>query len=166
VARSHGREGEVAVDPLTDFPDRFFRLSRVFLKRPESEDWTACEIERARMHKGRPLIKLSGISTIDEAEALRGGEFLVPDSELLPLAEDSFYHFQLQGLSVVDRTEGAIGIAERVLETTGTDVLVVRSAGGEEVLVPLCREIVKKVDRENGRIEIEAPEGLVSLNAN
>jgi 16S rRNA processing protein RimM len=166
VAKTHGRNGEVAVDPLTDFPDRFFDLSRVFVKRAGDESPVACQIETARMHKGRPLVKLSGVSSIDDAEALRGREFLIPESELLPLPEDSFYHFQLEGLLVVDRTAGAVGVAERVLETGGTDVLVVRSADGEETLVPLCRDIVKNVDQEKGRIDIEAPEGLVSLNAN
>ena len=32
VAKSQGRKGEVAVNPLTDFPERFLDLRRVFVE--------------------------------------------------------------------------------------------------------------------------------------
>ena len=165
VARAQGRQGEVAVDPSAASPERISRLSRVYVLGPGSEP-EALSVEGARIHKGRPVLKFSGISDISAAEALAGRELRIPESDLEPLPEGSFYHHQIRGLTVKDRTRGEIGIVEDVLQTGGTDVLVVRGRRGEETLVPLCSEIVKNIDPLEGSVEIDAPEGLVSLNAN
>jgi 16S rRNA processing protein RimM len=168
VAKAQGRWGEVAVDPLTDFPERFADLERVFLADGESSAMPSVPlpIESFRMHKGRPVLKLAGISSIGEAQALSGKEIRIPEEELRPLPEGSFYHFQIHGFSVTDRSSGEIGVVEDVLSTGGTDLLVVRGRDGGETLVPLCEEIVRNVDLVLHTVEIEAPEGLVSLNAN
>jgi 16S rRNA processing protein RimM len=123
-------------------------------------------VEAVRVHKGRPVVKLSGVSDIGAAEALAGREIRVPESELEPLPEDSYYHFQIVGLEVRDRRGGVIGVVEDVLVTGGTDVLVVRGVGGEEALVPLCSEICRRIDPQAGRIELDAPEGLLRINEN
>ena len=168
VAKAQGRHGEVAVDPWTSTPGRFIGLSRIFAEGPLMNDSgpVGLVVESVRIHKGRPVVKFSGISDIGEAETLRGRELRIPESELESLPEGSFYQFQFRGLTVSDRTRGEIGIVENVLETGGTDLLVVRGKQGEETLVPLCGEIVKNIDPVRGSVEIDAPEGLVSLNAN
>lgn len=167
IARAQGRSGEIAVDPLTDFPERFRRLERVFIEGlGKGGEPDGLAIESFRMHKGRPVLKLAGISSIGQARALRGKKLSIPESELLPLAAGTFYLFQLRGLAVTDRANGEIGVVEDVLTTGGADLLVVRGHSGEETLVPLCEPIVRNVDPVRGRVEIEAPEGLVNLNAN
>ena len=112
------------------------------------------------------MVKFVGISDISAASALAGMELRVSESELESLPEGSFYQYQVRGLTVKDRVRGEIGVVESVLETGGTDLLVVRGKDGEETLVPLCVEIVKNIDPAGGSVEIDAPEGLVSLNAN
>jgi len=170
VARAQGRRGEVAVDPLTSAPEQLTGLSRIYVEGPlelmKDSQPVALVVESVRIHKGRPVVKFSGISDIGEAETLRGRELRIPESELESLPEGSFYQFQIRGLTVKDRTRGEIGVIETVLETGGTDLLVVRGKNGEETLVPLCGEIVKNIDPARGSVDIDAPEGLVSLNAN
>jgi 16S rRNA processing protein RimM len=165
VARAQGRHGEVAVDPWTSAPERFIGLSRIYIE-GEGSEAIALVVEGVRIHKGRPVVKFSGVSDIGEAKDLRGRELRVPESELQSLPEGRFYQFQIRGLTVRDRTQGEIGIVESVLETGGTDLLVVRGRRGEETLVPLCGEIVRSIDPVRGSVDIDAPEGLVSLNAN
>jgi 16S rRNA processing protein RimM len=165
VARAVGRRGEVAVDAWSSGPEPFERLSRVYVG-GGSFPPVALGVESVRIHKGRPVVKFSGISSIGEAEGLAGRELRTPESDLPPLPPGRFYQFEIRGLTVNDRARGPIGIVESVMETGGTDVLVVRRASGEETLVPLCQEIVKKIDPARGRVDIDAPEGLVSLNAN
>jgi 16S rRNA processing protein RimM len=166
VARPIGRRGEIAVDPWTSAPERFRGLSRVLVRAADrGAPPTAYRVLGLRIHKGRPVLKLEGFESMDDAEKLREAELRVPEADLEALPQGSFYQFQIQGLSVVDRRQGNIGIVESVLETGGIDLLMVRGAGGEETLVPLCDEIVKNVDLSRGSVEIDAPEGLVSLNA-
>ncbi len=165
VARAQGRHGEVAIDPWTSAPERFTGFSRIYVEGGDS-DPVGLVVESVRIHKGRPVVKFSGISDINQAETLRGRELRIPESELESLPEGRFYQFQMRGLRVNDRTQGEIGIVENVIETGGTDLLVVRGRSGEETLVPLCGEIVKNIDPVRGSVDIDAPEGLVSLNAN
>jgi 16S rRNA processing protein RimM len=165
VARPLGRRGEIAVDPWTSAPERFRGLSRVYARPRDAEAFTEHRVESLRIHKGRPVMKLEDVEGMADAEKLRGAELRVPEADLEALPPGSFYQFQIQGLSVFDRRQGNIGIVESVVETGGIDLLRVRGAGGEETLVPLCEEIVKNVDLSRGSVEIDAPEGLVSLNA-
>ena len=164
VAKAQGRHGEVAIQPFTDNPARFEALERVYF---EEGDGAAAPrgVDAVRLHKGRPVLKLNGVADIGAAEALAGKEIRVPESELEPLPEDSVYHFQIVGLKVLDRERGAVGIVEEVLSTGGTDVLVVRDDEGKEALIPLCREICRNIDPKAGAIELDAPEGLLELNA-
>lgn len=165
IARAQGRAGEVVVNPLTDVPDRFVGLARIYLDDGQGEP-SAVNVEGVRMHKGRPVLKLEGISSIGQAESLAGHEVRIPESELSSLPEGSFYHFEILGSSVEDVDRGEIGIVEAIVETGGTDILVVRSHDGREELVPLCAEICRSIDPVSGRIVVELPEGLIGLNAN
>jgi 16S rRNA processing protein RimM len=170
VARTQGRHGEVAIDPWTSAPERFAGIPRVYVEGPlemgKDSGPVRLVVESVRIHKGRPVVKFAGVSDIGGAQRLKGRELRIPESELESLPEGSFYQFQIRGLMVRDRAQGEIGVVESVLETGGTDLMVVRGKHGEETLVPLCGEIVKNIDPVRGSVEIDAPEGLVSLNAN
>ena len=165
IAKSQGREGEVAVTPLTDFPERFQELSRAFIEGTGGEP-VSLTVQAVRWHKGRPVVKFAGISNIGDAESLAGKELRIPESEIVKLPAGTFYHHDIEGLRVIDRRRGPLGTAERVLSTGGTDVIVVRTPGGGELLLPFCEEICRRIDLDAGRLEVEAPEGLIELNAN
>lgn len=164
VAKSQGRHGELAVNPLTDFPERFLDVPRVFIEGADGEPMRL-EVESVRLHKERPVVKFAGVASIGEARELAGKELRIPAADLVSLPDGRFYHFEIVGLSVIDRSRGAIGVAETVLTTGGTDVLVVRSPEGEELLVPFCSEICRRIDPDAGSIEVDLPEGLLDLNA-
>jgi 16S rRNA processing protein RimM len=164
VARSHGRRGEVIVNPLTDSPERFYDLERVFVRGDDGRVETL-RLEGVREQKGRPVLKFYGFSEIGDAERLAGREIRIPESELVALPADSLFHFQIIGCRVSDRRKGYLGVVSELIPTGGTDVLVVRDDSGEERLIPLCKEICRKIDTERGEIETEAPEGLITINA-
>ncbi|MFQ5789304.1 MAG: ribosome maturation factor RimM [Acidobacteriota bacterium] len=164
VARAQGRRGEVAVNPLTDFPERFDDLSRVFIEGVEGEP-VALFLEWVRWQGARPILKFQGVCEIGAAEGLAGRELRIPEHELVPLPEDCFYQYQLVGCGVWDSRSGYLGRVEDIMVTGGTDVLVVRDSSSRERLIPLCRQICRRIDAGEGRIETDAPEGLVSLNA-
>jgi 16S rRNA processing protein RimM len=169
VAKAQGRWGEIVVQPASGAVERFADLTQVFL---EGRNAVRYEVSRVRLHKGRPVLTLSGVSDIGQAKELSGKEIRIPSEDLVSLPEDVFYHFQLVGSTVTDRECGELGVVEDVLTTGGTDVLVVRRTVGpgepveRETLVPLCRDICQRVDLVEKRIEVQTPEGLVELNAN
>jgi 16S rRNA processing protein RimM len=161
VVKPQGRHGEVAVAPLSDRPDRFPRLAHAFLPAGDGQA-REVRIERVWPHKGRFVLKLAGVDSIDAAEALRGLELRIAEEELGELPQGSYYHHQLAGLRVEDAKGAPLGVVADVLETGAeARVLVVRGEQGE-TLVPFAAAFVKDVDLERRRLVIERPEYLVA----
>ena len=154
VVKPQGRKGEVLTEPLSD---RITSLRHAFVPGPGG---TAHEvvIRSSWPHKGRFVLKLDGIDSIDQAEQYRGLELRIPEHEIPALPPGSYYHYQLVGLRVRDEDGCALGVVERIWETGGdAPVLVVRGDAGE-VLIPLAETFVKRVDLAGGVLVGRAPE--------
>jgi 16S rRNA processing protein RimM len=161
VVKPQGRRGEVAVEPFSDRPGRFETLRRVYVEAAGGEA-RALQVDEAWPHKGRFVVKIEGVDSIDSAERLRGQELRIPEDELSALPEGSYYHHQLAGLRVFDASGEAVGEVADVMETGAeARVLVVRGAAGE-LLLPFASDFVKAVDLARGRILIERPEYVLA----
>jgi len=149
-----GLHGDLKVESLTDFPERFAAGASVCLS------GVAYAIERCRWQRGRVVLKLAGIDSATAAEALRDCLLEVPEEDLRPLGEGEYYHFQILGLEVRTTTGEVLGRVEQIISTGSNDVFVVRSQRGE-ILIPAVDDVVKSVNPAAGRIEVEAVEGLL-----
>jgi 16S rRNA processing protein RimM len=162
IARAHGNRGQVIVDPETDFPEERFKPGSVLqIRRGNATE--SVEVENVRFHRGRPIISLAGIDTMDAAEALAGRELRVGPDALQPLPEGSFYRHELIDCVVETRRGEVIG---RVISVEGDargSRLVVESRNGE-ILIPLAEDICVAVDVAGRKILVEPPEGLLELN--
>ena len=148
-----GVQGELKVDVLTEFPERFARGARLWIA------GQAYTVRRSRVHQGTLLLRLEGVETREEAERLRHQLLELPESELKPLGPDQYYRFQLIGLEAVDTSGAPLGRVEDVLETGANDVYVVRDERGE-LLIPAIDSVVKAVDLAAGRMTVDLPPGL------
>jgi 16S rRNA processing protein RimM len=158
VIKPQGRKGEVLVQPLSDRPDRFESLRRVFVPAPGTPQARAVAVTAQWPHKGRVVLKLEGVDSIDAAEKYRGIELRIGEDEVDVLPAGSYYHYQLKGLKVEDPAGRPLGVAADVLVTGGeAPVLVVRGAGGE-VLIPMAEAFIRQVDLEHGRIVAVNPD--------
>ena len=165
IVRPQGRRGEVTAEILTDFPERFRSLRRVFLERPGGTP-EATRVEDAWLHKGRIVLKFSGVDSISGAEALRGLHVLIRREERIPLGEARYYVWELEGCRVVlgrDDPPKEIGTVSSVEPTGGVDLLHVATPRGE-VLIPLAQDICTRIDPEAKTILIDPPEDLLELN--
>ena len=157
VVKPQGRKGEVVVEPFSDRPDRFPSVEANHVP-GVGGGARRIEVESAWPHKGRFVLKLAGIDSIDDAEALRGFEVRIGEEELAALPAGSYYHHQLKGLAVVDERGDEMGTVHEILETGGeAPVLSVRKLGAE-TLIPLAEAFVRDVDLEHGRIVVKRPE--------
>jgi 16S rRNA processing protein RimM len=157
VVKPQGRKGEVLTESLSDQPERFPSLRHAYLVGP---DGAAREVEVAScwLHKGRFVLKLAGVDSIDEAERLRGQELRIREDELAPLPEGSYYYHQLQGLRAETPEGRPLGTVASILETgAGAPVLVVKGPEGER-LIPLAAQFVREVDLAGGRLVALAAE--------
>lgn len=161
VVKPQGRHGEVAVVCLSDRKDRLPTLARVVVA-PKDAAPRELRVERCWPHKQRFVLKLEGVDSIAEAEALRDAGLGIPESELERLPAGSFYHHQLTGLRVEDERGEEIGRVLSVMETGAETRVLVLSGPQGETLLPFAAAFVKSVDLEGGRIVAARPEYVVA----
>lgn len=143
VVASHGLQGTVRVEPLTDFPERFGSLKQCYL-RGRDESVSVFSIKRCKSAPNGILITFDGIRTRDEADRLRGATLAVLEEDRWPLPQDAFYLSDLIGCDALNESGQKIGTISDVIRGA-QDVLSVDSAQGE-VLVPFVHEWVGNVD--------------------
>ena len=161
AARTHGLKGEIVAELLTDFPERFDHVDELILVSPTGKRKLA-QLDGHWFQKDRVVLKLAGYDDVDRAKELIGYDFAIPESDRVPLEEDEFYDWELEGCTV-KVGDKSIGEVRSVMRTGGAALLVVADDSGEERLVPLAAEIVVSIDKAARVILIDPPEGLLDL---
>ncbi len=153
ILRPWGVRGELKVEPLTDFPERFAPGSRLWVGD------AAYVVLSARWHRGALLVGFEGVDDA-AARAMRGALIETPEAELPELPPDTYYRHQLIGIEVRSMDGTALGRIVDVLDTGANEVFVVRGEAGE-LLVPAIGDVVREVDLAGRRMTIELLEGLL-----
>ena len=149
IVGAFGLKGEVKVDPLTDFEERFLKGSRLRLK----GDWVT--VEAMREHKGRPLLKLSGVDDATAAEALQWQYLEAPVLETPELEDDEYLVEDLVGMKVLTMEGEELGEVDEVLSYPAHEILQVG-----EMMIPLVKEFVKEVDLDGEVIRVQLIPGM------
>lgn len=156
VIKPHGVQGEVKVHPITDNPQRFKTLKEVTLV--QNQVRRRLNVLEANVLPEGIILTFEGIDTRDEAEKLRGWAIKIDRSEVPPLKE-GWYYFELEGLQVYEG-ETLLGRLTQVIQTGANDVYLVKGPKGE-ICVPALKSVVKNVDVQGRRMDVELPPGLV-----
>lgn len=174
LVRPQGRRGELIAELLTDFPERFHQRRRLYLIPPERVGTRPREVELENFWflRSRIILKFRGIDSINEAEAIRGYEVAIPAEERVALEPGSVYAGELIGCRLIDLNHDSLDIGEIVdldRGSSSTELLVVhrRDLRGpnREVLIPLVKEFLVRMDPEHRRVEMRLPDGLLEINA-
>ncbi len=122
------------------------------------------KIERLREIKGTPVLKFEGIDTINDALTLVGySVYSQKDKPAPPTVDDTT---GLENFTVID-TGGDVWGKVINLETTGkNELLEIRAEDETRELyyVPFTESIVTEINRDNGIIIIDPPDGLKDVN--
>lgn len=153
IVGAHGVRGTVKLKIWTHFPERIPHLEYVYL----GEDPTPRRLLRARVQGDLAFLQLEGITTRNEAEAMRGVVVRIDRSQAAPLGEDEYYQFEILGLQVVDEAGNVLGRVIEILETGANDVYVVQRPDGSELLLPAIRSVILAVDLEQQRLVVRPP---------
>jgi 16S rRNA processing protein RimM len=166
IVAAQGLKGEMRVYPNSDFPERFEQPGDRWLLRPGTLEPEKVQLVSGRSLAGKGLYVLSfaGVTTREQAEALRNSYLVVKESDRPPLEEGEFHVMDLIGLEVFDQaTQTRIGTVTDVF-AAGNDLLEValeNLEGRPKVLVPFVEAIVPVVDLASRRVEITPPRGLI-----
>jgi 16S rRNA processing protein RimM len=150
ISRAHGVQGEVAVQSLTERPQRFQNGASLRL-----EDGRSLTVERTRSHQHRLLVKFEEVPDRAVAETLRGEMLLAPPPEDAP-AEGWWIH-QVVGIEVATEDGRDLGRVREVLANPANDVWITDSGA----MIPAVRDVVLDVDLGARRALIRALPGLL-----
>ena len=148
ILTTHGIKGNLKIKPLSDYDKRFAKGAKLLI---EDEIVT---VESTFKQKGIIVIKFKECDDINDVLKFVGKDITIEDKDLAELNYDEYYIFELEGLDVYDKGQ-KVGIIEEVI--TGVypnDVYVIKTSTSE-VYFPALNATVKKVDLENGLIEVE-----------
>lgn len=159
VVRPHGLSGEVSVDVLTDFPERYREGLDVALVFPDGTSRPA-RVSGLRPHGGRLLVLFDGVGSPEGAEALRGADVCVGENEVAERPEGYVFHWEVEGCEAVDTAGRPLGVVRELLDAGGRPLLVIATPGGERE-VPFTRPIVVSVSVPGKRIVLDPPPGLL-----
>lgn len=152
ILRPHGIKGEVKVYPLTDDLSRFKRLNACFIERKGQYEPAA--VTGCKMVAEAPVLKIEGVDSPEQAEALRGLYLCVDKQHTVKLPEGCWFVADLIGCAVSDSDGGELGKLTDVLETNANDVYVIE--GERRLLVPALKKLLQLVDTENKRMVLNA----------
>jgi 16S rRNA processing protein RimM len=158
VARSHGTQGELRVQPLTHSPERFNTLENVWIGTTDAEA-RKFEVERVRRSGCHVILKLSSVDTRSDADRLRNQFVFVQEQDAVPPPRGSYFVHEVIGLDVRTDEGKTVGQIVDVLTLPANDAWVVRT-NGTDVLIPAVKAIIKDVDLKRRTVVIHALEGL------
>jgi 16S rRNA processing protein RimM len=149
-----GIRGEVKVQSMTDFSDRFACGETVYLR------GFPVKIEAGRLHGNSVILKLATIDSRNQAEEIRGLFLEIPSDHIHLLPEGQYYRFQLMGLNVLSTEGKPLGRVSDIIQTGSNDVYEISSDSGK-FLIPATDEVIKSIDLNEGFIVVELMKGLI-----
>lgn len=151
IAGVHGLQGSFKVNPLSDFPERFFKLRTVYLLRGHTV-LGEYVVKRVRWASRFVLIGFAEITKREIAEEFIGAELCVALKDRWVLPQDVYYSSDLIGCRGRGEDGTDLGILTTVIPSS-QDILEFESEG-ESLLVPFVSEWVGKIDLELRTVEI------------
>ncbi len=147
IVGAFGIKGQVKVEPLTNFESRFQPGNTVFI------DDKPFVIQKFQIHKNRPLVKLKGVETMTQAEAL---QWKYMDAEGEPdLEDDEFLIEDLIGLKVVTEQGEELGVVDDIEDYPAHQIVIVG-----EIMIPLVDEFVTDIDLDEEIMRVKLIYGM------
>ena len=148
IVTCHGVCGEVKVLPWADGPDFLLDFKRI---RMDGKDY---KVESCRIQKTCNLMKLQGIDTMEDAQALRGKVIEIYRSDA---PKDLIFAAELLDMDVFCNGEN-IGKITDVLDYPGNKVYVVK--GVHSYMIPAVKAFILSTDLEQNKMEVTLIEGM------
>ncbi|OOY12131.1 16S rRNA processing protein RimM [Thioclava marina] len=157
IAGAFGVQGEVRLKSFCAEPEDIVDYAPLY-----TEDGSrSFDVTLTRPLKNGLGVRLSGVATKEQADALRGVTLWTARENLPSLPDDEFYHADLIGLEVVDTGGARLGTVRAVHNHGAGDILEIFTPGRKQaLLLPFTKAAVPTVDLSAGRIVADPPEEM------
>ncbi|MDH3624088.1 MAG: ribosome maturation factor RimM [Myxococcales bacterium] len=154
IARPHGVDGEVRVHLYNPDSTLLEELTEVFVRAEPGEAPSLVDVITSRRGPKALLIRLAGVESREDAEALRGFTLCIPRGALPDLEEGEYYHADLIGLQAYEG-DRPVGEVVEVLDYPSVECLKVETEAGF-LEVPMLPKWLDRVDVDGGKVHLQA----------
>ena len=145
IVSLQGKDGFVNIISYSDFPDRFYKLDKVYID--FFEDKKEFLVEKVLEQKKEIALKFRNFDSDKDAQILIGRGVFVDEEKVIRLPKGSYFIHDLLG-SKVYRNGEKFGSLKDVLRFPANDVYVIEDTRGEEILIPAIKDYIESFDRE------------------
>ncbi|MCE2516893.1 MAG: 16S rRNA processing protein RimM [Alphaproteobacteria bacterium] len=150
IASPHGVRGMVRVKPFTENPQDIAAYGPVAL-----EHGGSFELRVQGISKGLVMTRIDGVTSRDDAEALKGERIYVTRAQLPDAAEEEVYQSDLIGLDAIDPGLGVVGRITAVFDFGAGEMLEVKRPQGKPVLLPFGGAIPITIDDDGVHLAVD-----------
>lgn len=161
VSGTHGIKGDLKISCYSGEYDTLIGLRTLLLKGAKG-DMLQVEMESAKVHCGKAVVKLKQFDSINDVSHLVSRELVIHRSQLPETEAGEYYWHDLIGLRVFLEDGSELGILSDIFATGSNDVYVVKGQE-REYLIPALEEVVKGIDLAAGTMQVSPLEGLLDL---
>ena len=157
IVTTHGIKGEMKLQLWCDDANFVKQFTLLYL---DDKGENSVKLLSVRAVKNDALICLDGIDTIEKANSMRNQILYINRNDANLPADFNFIQ-DLIDCKVVDLdSKICYGIVNDVQNLGASDIYEVKQEDNKVVLIPAVKDIVKKIDTDNGVIYINAMKGL------
>ena len=160
IVKTHGLKGEVTLRIDNEQFDEIEELNYFLLD--INDKLIPYFVENITFHSNKSFVLFQDLKTLEAANQLVGISAYLP-LDLLPEKDgNEFYSHEVVDFLVIDEEKGELGKVQEIIEYP-TQSLIQMVINGKEVLIPIHDDIIQDVNREEKKIYIKAPNGLIDM---
>lgn len=161
IAKKFSFKGEVLIYLDTDEPELYENLESMFVEC--GKHLVPFFIQNSSLHKNDFLrVRFEDVNNEEEADALLGNHIFLPLKSLPKLTGNKFYFHEVIGFEVEDKRLGIVGEIQSINDSSAQPLFEVLN-DGVEILIPMIDHFLVKIDRENKKVIMDLPEGLIEM---
>ena len=141
VIKAQGIDGEIKVQLFSDNVEGFINRGFAYLKNSQRVNYTVTRAEGNCLY-----LRMDGIKTRNDAEALRGVFLYIDRSDFEEPEDGEYYICDLIGLEVFDEEGNSLGFLKEILQHGAADVYVVK--GKKNVMFPALKNVIISVGKD------------------
>jgi 16S rRNA processing protein RimM len=157
VTSVSGKKGAVKIISHSDYPERFFHLSKVYID--FFGEKKLFFVEKVKQQGNLFTVKFRNFDTELDSAILVGKEIFVDEENLVRLPENHFFIHDLVGSKVI-KDDKELGVIKEVLQYPANDVYVVEDGDGKEVLLPAILSLIESFDKVKKILKLKPGEDL------